>query len=86
MFKNYKPMAFFGTATIILVLISLILGIPLFIEYFETGLVTRFPTGLLATGIAILSMISFAIGVILDTCVRQHKENMEILRTINKNK
>ena len=84
MFKNYKPMSFFGTISLILIIISLLLGIPLFIDYFKTGLVTRFPTGILATGIAVCAALCFAIGIILDTIVTEHKENIEVLRTINK--
>ena len=83
MFKNYRPFAFFSTITMIFWLISLVIGIPLFVEFFQTGLVTRFPRGILATGIAIFGLLFFIAGIILDTLVRQHKENLEILRTIN---
>lgn len=84
MFKNYRPLGFFLIVAIIFWIISLIIGVPLFIEFFKTGLVTKFPSGILATGIAIFGMLSLSIGVILDTLVRQHKEQLEILRNINK--
>lgn len=84
MFKNYRPLGFFLIVAIIFWIISLIIGVPLFVEFFKTGVVTKFPSGILATGIAIVGMLSLSIGVILDTLVRQHKEQLEILRNINK--
>ena len=84
MFKNYRPLGFFLIVAIIFWIISLIIGVPLFVEFFKTGVVTKFPSGILATGIAIFGMLSLSIGVILDTLVRQHKEQLEILRNINK--
>lgn len=84
MFKNYRPLGFFLIVAIIFWIISLVIGVPLFVEFFKTGVVTKFPSGILATGIAIFGMLSLSIGVILDTLVRQHKEQLEILRNINK--
>lgn len=84
MFKNYRPLGFFLIVAIIFWIVSLIIGVPLFVEFFKTGVVTKFPSGILATGIAIFGVLSLSIGVILDTLVRQHKEQLEILRNINK--
>ena len=84
MFKNYKPFLVFGFISMLLVIIGCIIGIPLFVEYFTTGLVTRFPRGIVATGIIICGALSFCVGCILDTLVTQHKEELEILRTINR--
>lgn len=84
MFKNYKPLAFFSILSLIMFVIALVLGIPLFVEFFETGIVARFPTAILATGIVICAMLSLSIGIILDTIVRQHKENLELIRNINR--
>lgn len=84
MFKDYKPFAFFGIIATIILLVAIILGLPLFVEYFKTGLVTKFPRGIVATGLVICSLLLYCVGSILDTVVRQHKEDLEILRTINK--
>lgn len=84
MFKDYKPFVFFSAMAFILMILALILGIPLFVEYFKTGLVTKFPRGILATGIVICSVLSFSLGILLDSLVRQHKENLEILRTLSR--
>ena len=42
-------------------------GCPVVVEFVETGLVRRFPTAILATGMAILAALSLASAFILDT-------------------
>ncbi len=65
--KNEKPLAFFSALGAIFLLTALILAYPIVIEFLETGLVPRFPTAILATGLAIYALIMFACGLILDT-------------------
>lgn len=84
MFKNYRPLSFFSIVAAVLFVIALILGVPIFVEFFKTGMVARFPTAMLATGIVICGMLSLSIGIILDTIVRQHKENLELIRNVNR--
>ena len=50
------------------------LAIPLVMTYVQTGLVPRFPTAILATGLVILASLSFFAGLILDTVVRGRRE------------
>ncbi len=83
-FKNYKPLAFFGIISAILLCLGLICGVPVIVEFIKTSFVSKVPSALLATGFVICSALSFCVGVILDTLVVQHKQNFEILRTINK--
>ena len=83
-FKNYKPFTFFSIISFILLVLGLIYGFPVIIDFVKTGLVAKFPSAILATGLVICSALSFSVGVILDTLVMQHKQNLEILRTINK--
>ena len=47
-----------------------LLAIPLFIDYFKTGLVVRQPTAILTTGMMLLAWLSFVCGLILDTVTR----------------
>ena len=84
MFKNYKPLAFFSLIAFILFVIALIFGIPVIVEFSKTGLVTRFPSAVLATGVMICAALSFVVGLILDTLVTQHREELEVLRTVNR--
>jgi glycosyltransferase involved in cell wall biosynthesis len=72
--KEERPLQFFWSASLVLVLASLILGWPLLTEYLETGLVPRLPTGVLATGMMILAFVSFIAGLILDTVTLGRRE------------
>lgn len=78
MFKNYKPLQFFTIIAMILFIIGLIIGIPVFVEFFKTHYITKVPSAILATGIIILSVIVAQCGVILHTVVKQHKEDYEL--------
>ena len=53
---------------------ALILALPLVFTYLETGLVPRFPTAILATGMTIVAVLSFFAGLILDTVTRGRRE------------
>ena len=55
-------------------IISVSISIPLLHTYLETGLVPRFPTAILSTGIMILSFLSFTAGLILDTVTTGRRE------------
>lgn len=65
--KELKPFLFFGVISFILCCLSLGLAWPLAVTYIETGLVPRFPTAILSTGIMLMSFLSLSIGVILDS-------------------
>ncbi len=67
-------MQLFGFIGLVFFVISLALGIPVVLEYFQTGLVRRFPTAFLSMGIMLLSFFSIATGIILDTVTRGKKE------------
>ncbi len=54
--------------------LAVVLAVPLAITFFETGLVPRFPTAILVTGLMILAFLSFFTGLILDTVVRGRRE------------
>lgn len=68
--REEKPLEFFSWASAILFMLAVILGLPLVTEYFETGLVPRLPTAVLATGLMLLSFLSFSCGLILATVTR----------------
>ncbi|MFH2131384.1 MAG: glycosyltransferase family 2 protein [bacterium] len=77
--KAYRPLFFFGLFGWFFLISGLILGgIPI-LEFFRTGLITHFPTAILATGLVLVSMIFFAIGLILDTINFRIKEITQIL-------
>jgi glycosyltransferase involved in cell wall biosynthesis len=69
-----RPVQFFGLIGALLALTGVILAIPLAITYLHTGLVPRFPTAILATGLVILAFLCLFTGLILDTVVRGRLE------------
>lgn len=74
LYRIEKPMLFFGWVAGLLGLLALLLAVPLAVTYVQTGLVPRFPTAILATGLVILSALSLFAGLILDTVVRGRRE------------
>ncbi len=78
MFKDFKPRQFFWVIAFIFVILGLIVGIPVIVEFLKTGIITKMPSAILATGIMIFSLITAQCGVILDTVVKQNRENYEL--------
>lgn len=79
LYKHEKPFQFFGIIAAILALTSLLLGTPVVLEWLDTGLVPRFPTAILATGIMILAFLSFGVGLILETVTRGRQEMKRLI-------
>ena len=78
LFKNYRPLKFFSLAALVLAAIGLLLGIPVIVEFFETGLVPRLPTALLATAFMFLCGLSFATGLVLDNLAKTECKQWEL--------
>jgi hypothetical protein len=74
LYKNERPLRFFSVIAGALIAVALALGIPLIITFIKTGLVPRQPTAILATGLVLLSALSFIAGMILDTVTRGRLE------------
>ncbi|MDH3241865.1 MAG: glycosyltransferase family 2 protein [Alphaproteobacteria bacterium] len=72
--KEERPLEFFTCAFALLEIVSILLALPVVVEYLETGLVPRFPTAILATGLALLGFMSLACGLILDTVTHSRQE------------
>jgi glycosyltransferase involved in cell wall biosynthesis len=72
--KTERPLHFFGLFFAILATTAIALSWPLFSTYMETGLVPRFPTALMSTGLMLLAFLSMACGIILDTVTRGRQE------------
>ena len=69
-----RPVLFYGGFALALALLAVVLAVPLVLTYAETGLVPRFPTAILVTGMMIVAALSFMCGLILDTVVRGRRE------------
>lgn len=76
--KNYKPFLFYGTIAALFAMTSLLLGVPVIIEFIHTGLVLRFPTAILAASLMTIGMISLTIGLILNTIIAHERAAYEL--------
>lgn len=74
LYKEFHPFRFFVYLSSLLMLTSLALGIPVVIEYLETGLVPRVPTAILSSGLMVLAGIGLTCGLILDSVSRGRRE------------
>ncbi len=77
MYKDYKPRWFFFSIAFVFIVLGLIIGIPVLVEFARNHYITKVPSAVLATGIMIFSIIIAQCGVILDTIVKQHREKFE---------
>ena len=84
LFRDNKPMMFFSTLSLILLIIAIVLFTPIFTEYLHTALVPRFPTLILCTTLGICSILSFTCGIILECQEKKHAQLLEILMNLNK--
>ncbi len=82
LFRYYKPLKFFGTLSILLWVASLLLFIPVFIEFLQTGLVPRFPTLIVSLILMLSTFLSFVCGLILDSISKNNRKNFEIQMNI----
>lgn len=83
LFKEIRPARFFGVLAVTLFFISIALSIPLLLTYLETGLVPRFPTAILATGLSLLGGIFMVSGLILDSVARGRLEQKRMWYVTN---
>jgi glycosyltransferase involved in cell wall biosynthesis len=72
--RNERPLQFFGLVGAVLILVAIALTVPLAETYFETGLVPRLPTAVLAIGLIIIGFLSFLAGLILDVVATMRSE------------
>jgi glycosyltransferase involved in cell wall biosynthesis len=72
--KEERPLQFFWLSGTVLLLVAFGLGIPVVLEFMQTGLVPRVPTAVLTTGLVLLSFLSFTCGLVLDSVTRGRKE------------
>lgn len=72
--KEERPLLFFSLVSLILFLFGIILSIPLFAEYLRSGLVPRFPTAVLITGIMICAFVFLLVGFVLDSVSNARNE------------
>ena len=78
LFKNYRPLLFFGIVALLLLVVSLILFVPILVEYLQTGLVPRFPTLITSGFLAVAGLLSLFTGLFLDVIISHHRKEFEL--------
>ena len=84
LFKEYKPSIFFGLIGFIFFAIAVGFGTPVFIDYFKTGVVERFPTLIFSGFMLMISVLSFMCGIILEVVVKKHRQLFEFVLINNR--
>lgn len=79
LFKEYKPTLFFGLVSLLFFVISIAFGTPVFVEYFKTGLVPRYPTLIFSGFMLMISILMFVCGIILEVVVKKHRQLFELI-------
>ena len=74
LFRDYRPMAFFGGLGLLLMVLGLIPGIVVIAEFIETGLVPRFPSAILAVALELAGMLAISVGLILSAVAHRFVE------------
>ncbi|MGC2322166.1 MAG: hypothetical protein WA463_06010, partial [Terriglobales bacterium] len=82
LFRDYKPLTFFGSFGLLVMAAGLVTGVPVISEFFRTGLVPRLPSAVLAVGLVLSGMMTMAVGLVLHTTVRRFQELEYQLRTL----
>ncbi len=77
LYKNYKPLSFFGIMGGLLILFAAVVFLPILLEYFETGLVLRFPTLIVCGFVALAGVFSFFSGMILEVMAAKDRRDYE---------
>lgn len=78
--RDYRPMTFFPLLALLFLILGLILGSGVVIEYYQTGLVTKLPRGVLSLGLVIIGFVVFIAGFIVETINRRFKETHQLLK------
>lgn len=78
LFEEYKPAFFFNILSIMLMVISLFFIVPVFAEYYQTGLVPKFPTLIVGCFILLVAILLCIAGIILQVIVKKHKQLYEL--------
>src|SRR5699024_2367396 len=77
--RHERPRLFYGTLTVLLAALSLVFGLPVVWEFWQTGLVPRFPTAILAAALMGLAFLLGSVGLTLDGLRRARRETSRLV-------
>ena len=78
LFRVYKPLAFFGSIALVLMLLAVGFFIPVLVEFVQTGLVPKFPTLIACGFVGIAAIQSFFTGLLLESIRHKNKQDFEM--------
>lgn len=78
LYRYYKPMMFFGMISLLFIILSLIAGTPVILEFIEMHYIYKVPSAILASAFGILAILFFVTGLILDAITRINRENFDL--------
>ena len=85
LFKEYKPMGFFGIIAFLFAVVGLILVVPPFIGFFQNGVVEKFPSLIFGCFLITVSLLNIITGIILEVIAKKHRQLYELyLNLLNK--
>ncbi len=76
--RNERPLLFFTLVGALVTAVAIALGIPIFLDWLDTGLVPRVPTAILATGLVVIGVLCVATGLILDLVAHVRRETKRL--------
>ncbi len=77
-FRDYRPLLFFGLVALLFLAAGLAVGIPVIGEFIRTHFVSLLPSAVLAMGFVLTAMLCLSCGLILDTIGRHHRKQFEL--------
>ena len=80
LFRDYKPLTFFGAIGLFLIVLGFVPGTVVIVEFIRTGLVPKLPSAVLAVGLVLSGMLGIVVGLILHTITRRFQELDHLLR------
>lgn len=78
LFKEYRPLRFFGWMAVLLAVVGIVMVIPVLVDYFQTGLVMRFPTLFVSLFLLLAALQSLFTGLCLDVMVEKDRKQNEL--------
>ena len=78
LFKDYRPLALFSWVALLFCALGLLTGVPVIVEFAQTGFVPKLPSALLAVALVFVGIVAFASGLILDTVVKGYRKEYEL--------
>ncbi len=73
LFKDNRPFLFFGSISIVVFIIGLLIGIPVIDEFIKTAYITKVPSAILAAALMLNAFLMFSVGIILDAIKNQKR-------------